>query len=167
MKKYIYILLTVFVTAALFSCEEDKNTIPPTFKGFLVSPKPCHPGDTVRVKLYYADKGEYVYGPRCAWSLKIDTLMEDGLSNDTTYWKYISASIADEHLGASFILPKSTKPGNYTCNLEVSFNNSVDSKQAIVRENTVIAPYEGHLGKSIVSSLLYSKFSGSVNIRVE
>lgn len=167
MKKYIYFLFVVCLAITFYSCEEEKNSVPPTFSGFLVSPKPCHAGDTVRIKLYYADKGEYVYGPRCAWNLKIDTLTEEGLKNDTTMWHYVSASIAADHLGTSYVLPKTTKPGIYTCNVEVSFNNSVDSKNQVVRENIVVPPYEGKLGKSTITGLLYSKFSGSVNIYVK
>lgn len=166
MKKYIFILLTTFVAIALYSCEDEKNSIPPTFKGFTVSPNPAHPGDTVRVKLYYADKGEYIYGPRCAWNMKLDTLLEDGSTRDTTMWNYVQASISADHLGTSFILPKTTNPGIKTCNVEISFNNSVDTKKVTVRDNVLQPGYEGKMGKSAVTSLLYSKFTGSVNVRI-
>lgn len=169
MKKYIYILLTVFVTAALFSCEEDINPIPPTFKGFIVSPKPAMPGDTVKVKLYFADKGKHIYLPQpqnSYWTLTLDTLATDGTVNNVTLSSYERGSIGNDFLSKEFILPKTTLPSTKTCHVMVKFSCSADCKQTVIRKNTLMPGYEGDLGNSEITGLLYGEFNGSVKIQI-
>lgn len=166
MKKYIYILLTALVATVFYSCEKDQDPIPPTFKGFTVSPKPCNSGNKVSVKLYFADKGDYIISPKLSCTLKIDTLDADGNINSATLSDSRKCSITDEYLENTFTIPETTLPKTYTCDANVEFTCSVDSKQAARRSNEIENGYEGTLKESEIRSMLYGGCSGSVNIRI-
>lgn len=166
MKKYIYILLTAIVTITLHSCQDAAKPIPPTFKGFVVSPKPCHPGDTLNVKLYFADKGEYIISPKANWTLSIDTLGADGTQNKCTFNTSKQGSIVNEYLGGQFIIPTNAVAGRKTCSVRVDFQCSADASEYPSRTSVVQPGFEGTLGVSQIKSPLYGDFSGSVNIDI-
>lgn len=169
MKKYIFILLSAFMAFTFTSCDEEAVPVPPTFKGFKVNPKPCMPGDTVRVQLYFADKGKNVYLPQpqnTYWTMTIDTLATDGTTHTVTLSSSEGGSIGHEFLKKDFILPKTTKPGTKTCRVKVNFTCSADSKEPIIRKNTLMPGFEGTLEDSKIRSILYGEFNGSVDIQI-
>lgn len=167
MKNLLKLMLMVMAGIVICSCDDDKSTIPPTFKGFTCNPNPAHPGDTMVVRLHYASKGEYVHSPRCTWTLSLDTLNSEGVSVRATLSKKISASIGSEYLSCPFIIPENAVTGKLmTCKVDISFDNSVDTKPGLALPNPTQEGYMGSMGNSIVASTLYSKFNGSFSVGI-
>lgn len=163
MKKYSFGLLALLIMSLAFvACsEDDLRSVPPTFKGFKVSPNPVHPGDTVTISAVYNNKGEYVYAPKCTWILKLDTLTESSEQIHAELIKSIKATIAEDTLSVKFAIPKTAKTGRtVNCSFNASYSNAVDTEPGLSLPNTTIDPFIGRFGNSRVSSILYSECSG-------
>lgn len=171
MKKILFAVFTIVASLLFAACDdEDYTVVPPTFKGFLYSPSPLHPGDTVAISAVFASKGNYVGKPRCKWSLTLDTLDHNTNTYMTaTLHKSTNGSIGDEKLTAKFPIPKTAKKGQKAnCNLTIQFDNYVDANNiGFYVESKTEDGYLGKFGRSTVKALLASDCSGSVTISIE
>lgn len=169
MKVYLQIFLFIITTIAIISCEEsNQEIVPPTFKGFKVSPAPYYPGDTIEVKLYYANKGSNVYGPKCDWVISDSTELSDA-HKSMSYRDYheIKASIADEYLKCDFVIPKeNTANKTIKCRVEISYSNAFTPKEGKSLTNTLEAGYVGRMENSRIASPLYCKFIGNIDLGI-
>ena len=78
----------------LVSCEKkDYSSYPPTWKGFELSSKTVHPGDSITVTAVQDDKGHLI--------------------NSTYYTWYLTCNITDGNSTISYTSPKETVHTNY------------------------------------------------------
>lgn len=165
----LFLFIMLSLTTLLMSCDEKKATVPPTFKGFRHTPSVVHPGDTVRLTAYYANKGEYWHKPMCYWTFEMDTVnVEKNQRHLASYSQSVQQSVADESLTTTFIVPKNAYlPGKVTARLKVSMFNSVTAENVGFRlTNSTEAGYEGCFNNSIISSQLYCDASGWMDFLV-
>ncbi len=171
MKKILFSLIALTIGFAFTSCEdEERNPTPPTFKGFTYSPNPVHPGDTITISAIYANRGEFVYKPRCTWKISLDTLdTKTSTYESIQFSKQKTQSISDETLFVQYIIPKTAKVGQTArCSFDVAFDNAVDATAIGASwTNPTENGYVGTFGSSTIQSTLYSHCSGNMTFKIE
>lgn len=170
MKKTIFAIIAIMAGITFVSCEDEKEPIPPTFKGFTYSPKPVHAGDSLQVTSVYEKEGAYVYfvGHKgIFWTLTLDTLNEKG-ARSTWSKKYEPYStVADGAPQIKLKIPNSAAKGKATIKLEAVYSNAVDAKATWSRSYKVQSGYEGSTFTQAVTSTLTSKASGDFTFNIE
>ncbi len=164
----LLLLLPVLFVLTLVSCEDDKECVPPSFKGFLYEPSPAHPGDSVTITACMRDRGQHVYGPKYTWKVTLDTLdTETGVTGTWEYKLTQKASISDPDPQVKVPIPHTALEGTTaTCTFSAVYNNSVDG---VPGRGVACPTLEGYLGTfqpSVVTAVLYSEANGRLTFKI-
>ena len=126
--KKLFILTTMIVAlAALSSCsDDDKNSYPPTWKGFQLSPARPTAGDSLTVTARQDQKGHLINATKYEWTLNCTLVKNDGGTEEVTLTEtdqtnYDGLSSADPvH---KFLIPKEAA-GRATITFQATYNYS-------------------------------------------
>lgn len=127
MKKLFLTAAISVALAALTACsDEDKNSYPPTWKGFSLSPSKPQAGDSLTVTALQDRKGHFINATQYQWTLTCSLLNEDGSNEEYTLTEqdrtnYDGLSNADPvH---SFLIP-ARAVGRATVSFKATYNYS-------------------------------------------
>lgn len=171
MKRLLYILTAaVLFCTGLVSCDDEKESYPPTFKGFLYSPKTVHAGDSVTIKACYASPGNLVYlvgNKGYTWTLTLDTLNEDGVPGQWSLTQKPYCSIGDGEPTWKCAIPKTANPGTQAkVTFLAEYSNAATGAAQWKQGCPTQEGYYGRFDDSYVTSPLYSRASGSLTFVV-
>lgn len=174
MKKTIFAILAIAFCTIWTACEKtDYEVVPPTFKGFKYSPTTIHPGDSVRFTACYRNEGKNIYlvGHKgYKWTLSLDTLDANGDPSKTGRWsrQYTPyCSISDGEPTIKLEVPKTAMPGTTAqLNFVAEYSNAADGAPGTSLPNQTEEGYVGTFQPSTVTSVLYSRASGSMTFKI-
>lgn len=174
MKKFFILSLLALVGISFTSCDDiDYNISFPMWKGFTLSSKTLHAGDTLVVKAVLDKKGKNLYSPTYSWTLNIDTISDEGkVGTKTLSYRKVSNNahpiLINDEPEARFVIPENVMKGtaSHHIGFDVEYDNAVDATETISLESMPQEGYEGGRFTYNVASTLYSRTRCTFNTRL-
>lgn len=169
MKKLLFIMPLVALLFAFVACEnENYDSYPPTWKGFILSPTAnnIYAGDSLKVTACQDMKGHLINATTYSWSLRCQVLVGDNNWVDSictlsTHTNYDGTSNADPTI--TFLVPKGAA-GRATVSFQAIYGYSGSGIQ-VSGGGTYNDQYSGAIHSE--SGALSGKASGTVSFNVK